>query len=410
MAVSLSALGTRHLSLKRLTSDFGLNLIATFISTGTMQLLLYPSLAAQLGSIRYGSMLTIIGIINVITASFGSNLLYARLVRERVYKANKTIGDFQILLACMASLSGALAVIVCFVFDVGVADGVGIVVLTITTVIQSYYLVEYRLRVDYKKNLFANIFLCIGYIFGSLVLLRILPWAWAFVAANVLCIGYIAASSHVMREPYIKTDLMKGSVSVFANLVAGGLLGNMTNYLDRFIIFPLLGPASVAIYAVAVYFSKGLSLAFTPLVGVLLTYFTQGQIRITKKLYVLLNSVLVAGSFIYVFVCVTLGALITNFLYPSLYEESSSYIFLASIGVVIGLIASFNGTIVMTYASSKWQTIIPALSFIAYCVAVIPLAIQYGLYGVCVASIISSSLRFLFNVVVGWAAICKLRL
>lgn len=405
----MSFINKNHSILKRLSGDFGLNLLATLLSTGTMQLLLYPSLAAQLGSASYGTMLTIIGVINVITLAFGNNLLYTRLIREHVYKKYSVIGDFQILLSGAVFLSGSLAIIACFVFRVSYADGIGIVVLTITTVIQSYYLVAYRLKLDYKKNLYANIALCVGYVIGSIVLLGILPWAWAFIIANTTCIGYIACSSHIMRESFIKTGLMKDTVKSYANLVVGGLLGNMISYLDRFVIYPLLGPTSVATYAVATYFSKGLSLAFTPLTSVLLTYFTQGKILASRTLVIILNSVLVLGSFVYVLICVSIGALITGFLFPSLFEVSEPYILLASIGTAIGLIASFNGTIVMAYASSKWQTIIPAASFVAYCIAAIPLALQFELFGICLAAILSSGLRFLFNAVIGWVAVCKLK-
>ena len=385
--------------------DVLLNLFATLMSTGTMQLLLYPRLATVLGSANYGTMLTIIGIVNVITLAFGNNLASTRLIKELDYHSLGVQGDFQILLLLSSALSGILILFVCLAFHLVVADSIAIIVLTVSTVIKSYYIVTFRLEIDYRKNLYANIALCFGYVIGAWLLLGVMPWGWSFTLANILCIIYIAHASSIMKEPWKKTPLVVPAFRAYISLVGGGLLGNLTTYLDRFVIYPVLGAESVSTYSVATFFSKGLTLVSSPLTSVLLTYFTQGKIKLAKKAYMILNGVICVGSFIFVLICISVGSWITKLLYPTLFGSAEPYIMLATIGTAVNIAASFNGVVVLASASPVWQTVIPAISLAIYLGLCVFYATQFGLLGVCWAAIISNTARFIMNVAIGWFAL-----
>lgn len=392
-------------NIRNISSDFVLSLAATLVSTGSMQLVLYPRLAVVLGSNEYGTMLTVIGFINVITLAFGNNLANTRLIRELDYQRSGIKGDFQILLLSSSIISSLFALLTGFVFRLSCDDLISIAVLTITTVIRSYCIVVYRLKIDYRKNLYANVALCIGYAIGGWLLLGLVPWAWSFTIANLLCIAYIWYTSTIMREPWGRTSLLASTSKAYMSLVGGGLLGNLTTYLDRFVVYPILGASSVSIYSVATFFSKGLTLVFSPLTSVLLTYFTQGKIGLSKKIYTAINVAIAFGSLLFVLVGITIGSWVTNVFYPTIFEEAEPYILLATIGTAINIAASFNGTVVLALASPVWQSLIPAASLIFYLGFCIVFAIQFGLLGVCWATIISNSIRFLMNVGVGWAAL-----
>lgn len=385
--------------------DMLLNLFATLVSTGTMQLLLYPRLATVLGSSDYGTMLTIIGIVNVVTLAFGNNLASTRLIKELDYNSLGVQGDFQILLLLSSVLSGIIILIICLAFHLNVADTIAIIVLTVTTVIKSYYIVTFRLEINYRKNLYANIALCFGYALGAWLLLGVMPWGWSFTLANILCIAYIERTSSIMKEPLKKTSLMLSAFRTYVSLVGGGLLGNLTTYLDRFVVYPVLGAESVSTYSVATFFSKGLTLVASPLTSVLLTYFTQGKIRLSKKVYTIVNGTICAGSILFVLFCITFGSWVTKLLYPTLFCSAEPYILLATIGTAVNIAASFNGVVVLALASPIWQTTIPAISLSIYLGISIIFATQFGLFGVCWAAIISNTVRFIMNVVIGWIAL-----
>lgn len=391
--------------IRAVSEDFLMNIAATVISTGTMQLLLYPRLAASLGEISYGNMLTIMGVINVATLAFGNNLAQVRLISEQKYIEREEKGDFQIFLFMSCFLSLLCMIVVCFCMSVSIWEMIPIIILTLTTILKSYYLVTFRLSIDYKKNLIANVIMCLGYVIGSLVLLNFLHWSWAFILANVFCIVYICRVSKIALEPFKITCLFKASAKTYVMLITGGLLSNITTYLDRFVVYPILGAASVSCFFVATYFSKALSLICAPMTNVFLSYFSQGRIRLTRSLFILINFAIIVLSILLVLICVTFGAWITEILFPGLYLDAAQYILLAAIGTVINTVSSFNGTVVLVVASSVWQTIIPGVCMTIYLILAVLLSLTYGLIGMCFALILSGLLRFVLNFVVGLRAI-----
>ena len=68
--------------IKKISGDFILNFIASAVVTAVMQLLMYPLINRVVGNIIYGNFLTIIGIVNTISAVVGTTLNNIRLIRE----------------------------------------------------------------------------------------------------------------------------------------------------------------------------------------------------------------------------------------------------------------------------------------------------------------------------------------
>lgn len=403
----MNTLGSKSTAIKAVSADFIMNIAAVMISTGAMQLLLYPRLAASLGSLEYGTMLTVMGGVNVITLAFGNNLAQVRLIREQQYKDLDEEGDFQVLLFASSALSSLLTAVFCIVVGISMSEIPMIMILSLTTVVKSYYLVAFRISIDYKKNLIANIAMCVGYAIGSFVLLSFLHWSWAFTLANVLCIAYICKVSRIVFEPCRLTDLFGRTSRSYVMLMAGGLLGNMTTYLDRFVVYPILGAASVSSFYVATYFSKAFGLLFPPMASVLLSYFTQGRVKVSKRLFLFMNFGILPCSAVLVAFCVSFGACFTELLFPDMYSEAAPFILLGSIGAVINIACSFNGVVVLAVASPAWQTIIPGICLLVYLALAVLLSLEFGLVGTCVAVIVSNLLRFVLNFIVGMCALAN---
>lgn len=388
--------------LLNLSKDFILNIMATLLSTGTMQLVLYPQMALKLDPETYGTMLTIIGIINVITLSFGNNLCNSRLLDDKKYRDNNLRGDYQILLLIMASLSVGIVVLANLYFKLDTEPLIGLLFFTVLNIVCSYYLVTYRININYTKNLLAHAFLCIGYVVGSVFLLGLVSWPWTFALAYALGVIFIWFSSDIMREPFKTTPFFKKTATSAGILVFSGLIGNMTTYLDRFIIHPVLGGESVSVYATAAFFSKSINLVLAPILTVVLSYITSGKIQINKKRFRLITLAYVVFGAIFILVSVTIGKYITGFLYPTLIASAEPYIFLASCGIIIGVMGSFLGIMVLAYAPRVWQVVNSSLKLGLYFVLGVVLVSQYGLTGMCYGVIITNTVMYLFNFVVGY--------
>ncbi len=388
-------------TIKNVSSDVILNLLASLVSTGVMQLVLYPVLAKKMGGEDYGEMLTIMGIVNIIVLALGNNLCNARIVVNEKYKKEGLIGDFQILLLIAVAIAIIAILVINAFFSWPFVLLLGIIGATVVTVLKSYYLVTYRIDINYKKNLYANVCMSLAYILGAFVLINFMQWPMVFLFASLAGLAYIWFSSGIIKEPFVKTQFFKSTGKVALFLFLSGIIGNITQYLDRFIVYPVLGGASVSYYTVASFFAKSLSLVLLPITTVLLSYIAADKVIITKKRFLIINILLLVIVFIFLIISITIGKYITALLYPTLIIDSQPYIIMASIGVVIGIAGSFNGIVVLAKAPTYWQIVLSATNLVLYFVFCYFLVLKFGLFGLCYGVIITNIVLFVINYLIG---------
>ena len=397
----LGEIKTKFPALKNVSSDFLLNLLATFVSTGVMQLVLYPQLALHMDDEHYGGMLTAMGVVNILALSFGNNLCNARIVLNEKYKKDAIVGDFQLLALISVAVTVAVVCLSDIYFKWPAYILIGIAVLASVTVLKSYYLVTYRLSLNYRQNLWANIVMAAFYVPGSFVLIRYMPWPYVFALPCLAGIGYVACSSDILKEPFVRTTRFRESTKVVTMLILSGIIGNLTMYLDRFIVYPILGGSSVSYYTIAAFFAKSLSMVLLPMTAVLLSYIAADKIRVSGKRFSFINLALLLLSALFLLITITVGYYITAWLYPSLIDASRPYLLLASIGIIIGIAGAFNGVVVLAKAPSYWQLVLSAAKFLLYFVSCIILVEKYGLIGLCWGVLVTNTIAFVANYVVG---------
>lgn len=236
-------------------SDFFYNIISSLISTGVIQLVLYPTLANSLSTDEYGKFLTIISIINVITLSLGNNLATTRLIKNVDYQDKKIIGDFNFLLLLSVLVNYLILYIYNNIeFRLSFIEFNYVALASSLTIIRTYLSVAYRLRIDYKKNLILNVILAIGFILGSRLFANYNYWPVIYIISNVLAIIYIILTSNLFRESFKLTINFRNTLKSYLFLILSGFIGNLTTYLDKIIIYPVLGAASVSVFSVASFF------------------------------------------------------------------------------------------------------------------------------------------------------------
>ncbi len=350
-----------------ISKDFIYTIIATVISTGVMQLLLYPRLAASYSETDYGNILTIMAVIQTITLSLGNNLFYTRLIENEHYEREGVKGDFNYLLLISSVLSVLCASGFClFQWHTNTIISILIVILTVVTVAKSYYLVSFRLTLNFKKNLVSNIIAGIGYVIGVVLLMLVELWPIAFLASEILALGYILTQSSLHTEPFRRTILFGKTFFTYFCYVISGLMGNVITYMDRYIINPMLGPESVSIYYVATYFAKILTFLIGPISGVLLSYLAKDGQVISKRKYLLLNLATIVIGFVFWIATLIFAEPITRLLYPTLIDSAVDLIEVASIATIIGIVSSITMIPVMKYAPPIWQIILSGLSLVLY--------------------------------------------
>lgn len=385
--------GSKVITIKAYSTDFLLSILATFLSTGTMQLVVLPQLSRNLTSADYGVMLTATGFMNILINSFGNSLCNSRLRQQGKYEGKNIVGDYQLMLfaASMVSIAGILGFNIFLKVDT-VSLLIPLAIITVTGTWRGYYLVTYRLTINYKKNLIANALSCLGYCIGGLLLIKYVSWPWIFFPADVLTIIYIFFSSRIIQEPIKKTELFSNSAQVTAAIVIGGVIGNVTTYLDRFIIYPTLGSESVSTYATAAWFSKSILLVMTPITSVLLSYITVGRLKLNKRKYNYLCLLLLVGVVMCWIGSIIFAPIITGWMYPTLIEQARPYITFVSLSVVMGILGNYLSVMVFAYAPVRWQTIMPIIKVLVYLILGILLVKTRGIMGMIIAVFVANLL------------------
>ncbi len=389
--------------------DFAWNILAVLIITCTLQLYLYPYLAKWLDSEQYGSVLTIMGVANIIIVSLGGGLNNVRLLQTENYYDKKN-GDFNYLLGIFGCAGIVVfTIIILFFFDIKIIDGILLIFYTIIGIVRNYWSVEYRLKINYKSNLKLNLIICIGYAIGYLIAKTISIWSLCFLVGEVFGLVYLFFTTNLYKESYKKTERWKETYIKYIVLIITALMANVIIYLDRFLLYPLLGGTQVSIFTVSSFVGKSIGLVITPIAGVLLSYYAQKDFKMTVKKYWIINGLILGCSIFGGAISIIFAPWITGILYPTLIKDAMSYIIIANVAALVGVLSNILSPSVMKYANIKWQLIIQLLYAIFYFgLGIIFLELE-GMMGFCVAVTFVNVLRVILLLIIGFKGVLNIQ-
>lgn len=392
MSDKMSFLRTKFASI---TGDFFLSILASVINTFARQIVVFPILAARLTDTDYGTVLTVIGLVNVLVALVGGTLNNIRLIRHSQYEEIGHQGDF----LWLCTVGSVIGMVCCAVISVAFR------LLTVTSVILCVYILinnfyqyataYFRLNLDFKRNMVVNVFASAGYIAGCFVFANAQMWPMVFLLGEGAGLVYTAVTTRFYGEGFSKTLLFRDTTKAYLELVFVNLISNLLMYADRMIIHPILGPESVSYYSTASFFGKSAGIVMTPIAGVLLGYFSQKNFSATKKMFLLVNGVSLACMVVFLGACWLFAPWFTKLLYPTLYEQSAPYIFLANLGAVISIAGNMAQPMLLKGCSTKYLMAIQLIYGIVYLACSLLLLPVYGLGGFCFATIIANSVRLI---------------
>lgn len=385
-----------------ISGDFILSILASIINTFARQIVVFPLLAARMPDESYGTLLTVIGLVNVCTALAGGTLNNVRLIQNGRYEEQGEHGDFLPLCALGSLLSVILTIAVCVVFHCSVVTTVILCAYVIVNNYYQYATAFYRLNLDFVRNLIVNVLLSLAYIPMAFLFATEMMWPVVFLVGDGVGLIYVWFTTGFWKEPFKLTPLAKETSSKLFALILTSLVGNVLMYADRMIIYPLLGGESVSYYATASFFGKSASIVMVPIAGVLLGYFSQRGFQPSKKLFTLVNGL--SGLCLLVFLggCWLFAPWFTKILYPTLFAQSQQYIMLANIGAVINIAGNMAQPMILKCCSTKWLLVIQSIYGVIYVVASVLLLPVYGLTGFCWATILANTSRLLMLYLVGY--------
>ena len=387
--------------------DFLLNILASLISVGSIQLVCYPFLSKIMSPDDYGILLTLMGFSNLAVVIMGNSLNNTRLIREQRYKELGIVGDFNSLAIGCSVVSAIALFIGAQVFDYTTIDSALIAFATALTVWSAYHQVSFRLVINYVKNLIFNIVRALGYVIGSYISYRINCWEVAFIVGEGIGCAYLLVSACTIAEPYNRTQLLPSTCRDFSFVSWGNVANGIMTYMDRFLLLPLLGATSVAYYTVASYLGKSVGIIINPVSSVLLTYFVKDKEKVDRSIFhKRLLIVFCVGTAILLAVLIVCKPLL-SLLYPDLVDGALPFVLPASIAATLGVVSGTIQPMVLAYAPAYWQTIIQIGYLFTFGVFGFLGILTAGLAGFCIALIAANAARVLLMIIVTEMALNK---
>ncbi len=385
---------------KKFIKDIIINTLATGLAIVALQFAIFPLLGSKLSEDDFGLFLAIISLINILGATFGNVLNNIRLISTEEHDQSELVSNLNGILIIITSLNIIMTILFSIILFSGLTyiDILLITIVSFTLLLVRYYVVEFRIKLMFNMILLNSIFMIIGYFTGYLLFLLTDYWQMTYLFANIfslLHVFYVIKPSLVSKKTKIFSKLGLNYII----LLGSGFLLSLTTYIDKILIFPLLGGAAVSIYYTSTLMGKVLNLIVSPITNVLLTYLSIRSKRILRNFITLLVISFLMGIIIYIFL-VLFGDFILAILYPQFYELAKEYIFITTLTALFVSVSAFANTFLLKFLKIKWQLIIDFVYLCAYLIFSLLLLNKWDLYGFALGILIASVIKIILQILV----------
>lgn len=384
---------------KELLKDSSLNIIASTLLTFVVQIIIFPFLASNFTLTEYGLILTIIGALNAIGVALGNSLNNSRLLRNEYYIKSSSNGDYNPIFLFTLFVSSIAA----FMLTREISDEKSTIILSIflanLILFRSYFSVTFRLHINYKKIIKCNLYSVIGYLLGLIIFSFYKSWIVIFLLGELFACIYICLNTTLIKEKFQITKLFKGSIKNYFIIFLGTSISSVMLYMDRFLIFPLIGSNQVAIFTVASFLGKTMGVLLNPISSVLLTYLIKVD-NISKKFFYKNLTLLIASTLIFFFFVLIIDEYILMLLYPDIIELAKPYLFVANLSALLMILANMIHPLMLRFCKISWQPILQSLYLVLYVCFGLYGITQNGLMGFCWGIIAATIIKILIMILI----------
>lgn len=384
---------------RKIVLDSFFNIIATSIPIIVLQLIILPVVGKIEGTENYGIIITLISLSTVFSVPFGNVLNNIRLLMHDEYANRHISGDFNVLLINSIVINTVLMIVLLlFVNDnMKPENFIGIIIISALNIVREYFLVTFRLNLNYAMILRNNLIQTLGYIIGLFLFIIFGFWELIYISGFSLSIFFIFKYTDMHKEPYKKTRLFSITLKQCINLYVSTFLKTFLTYADRLVLFPLLGASAVSVYYASSIVGKIMGMAIMPLSGVLLSHLRTSNL-LSKKNFMKIISILLLACFIFYFIINFFSVPLLKILYPEWYLSSVKLVPINTATALLTAVISIIHPILLRFRDIKWQVRINIVNVLSYIFFIYLLFNKYGLLGFCLGILLSNIIKFVFMV------------
>ena len=388
---------------KNFLSDSIWSVMALVFVNAISQFVVYPTWNRQLGADKYGTILSLVAVMNIFSISVGSAVNYTRMTTDGGDKKNNPY------LAVLFASSLAFIIVPFIIYRVeGEAftfwEPVLFWLLMCSTMFRYYLDVEYRLTLNYRGYFFYYFVIGIGYLVGTLLFRFLNVWILALLAGELLSIICVRSHGHILTFDHEHTSIARYRwVATKAyTIFTGNMISSLVFNGDRLLLNFLLDGTSVTIYYLASLLGKTMSLITTPLNSVIIGYLARYKGHLTTKIM----NFIVFFSFIITILATALCWLASDvlipILYPKEYDLVKPFFVLANLSQILYFISGAISALLLRFSKAKYQVYINVIYAAVFLAACIPLTARYGMYGFCDVLLIANIVRFSYAIMLGY--------
>lgn len=386
---------------KKVITDMIINIVASVIPVAVLQLLVLPRIAIVVGDESYGLIVTLVALLSVVPSTFGNVLNNIRLLHNESYIEKDECGDFNILLL----ISEVLCTFIVFTFSWLYLGGINIknIILLIAASVlwlaRDYYVVVFRIRLNYYFIFLDNCILSVGHIIGWRLFVATGDWQLVYIIGYAASLTFIITQSALWKEPLERTGLFYIVTKESIILMVANVLNRLMTYADKLLLYPLLGGAMVSIYYAASIFAKIAALAITPITSVILSYISKMKKRPDSVFKITMAVGIFVCAIVYV-ACLVVAKPVLTLIYPQFVDEAIVYIPITSAAMVFITLSTIINPFILKFYDINWQIKINAVSLVFYVVSSYCLLKALGLLGFCIGVALTNLIKTLYLIYV----------
>lgn len=385
---------------KRAYWDIMLNTLAMGISLIVLEIFIYPFLAKELSSETYGQMQTIVSLEYLIGATLGQALSTTRLVQQARYNREGLEGDFSVLALIALPSAVLITLIVCQVYfdDLDIISKILIGLFSISICAENYLEVGFRIELNYKKVLICRFLSCIGYMIGFFIFTFCLYWEFVFLVSFLLQIVYCIKRSKLLQEHKGCTPLFKHTGITYLALNISMCLSKALTYIDKLILYPVLGGYAVSVYFTATLMGKLVLKILEPINNVILSYLAK-KTKISNNLW---RTALLLGLIFCViayFGCLLISRPVLLLFYPQWTDSAMTLIPITTLILCISALTSILYPFSLKILKMSYQCLINGTCLIVYVIGLLLLVERFDLIGSCFALLISYLIKLIIMLI-----------
>lgn len=389
------------IKVKKIYLDIILNTIAYSLPILAKQIFVLPYLSQTMSAENYGLVIAIISLLNILPHLLGLTLNNIRLIYNKDKSNENLDGNFTYLVLCSCIVD--VVFVVCsakFYLNIGnVETLLSTIILSLVWLVREYYIVSFRLELNFKRVLVNNCLMFGGFLVGLIVYNYLKNWFVVYSIGYGISLIYVFSHTDLYKSKPKRTadfkKITKDSLILFlSNILDAGL-----NNFDKLLIYPILGGAAVSIYFASSVYTKIISLLVGPATSVILSYVAKGEKQSSKKFFGVLFLGCTIGIIGYI-ICVCIGEFVLSILYPDFVNEALKYIWLTSATAMLVVIRGMIRPYVLCFYKMSLQLTVAIVGAVSYIVIILLFINTYHIYAICSATLVAETVKLLLMVIV----------